>query len=188
MRRESIEETTEWAVSAASRAYRADRPRLALDYLDEALEADPKCYEALVMAGEVWDLFEEELGLAEGEGSRLALMYFERAITLQPDNSEAYAEMSGTLMHLNEHQRSLDAANRALELLGHPPVTDHPDDVWVNIAETVYRMRALALLNLGRPAEGRRVLDEGLQRFPESWYLTDATKFFLPDGLDGDSS
>jgi tetratricopeptide (TPR) repeat protein len=184
----SIEVITEHAVRAALRASLADRPRAAICYLEEALEADPHCYEALVMLGEVWDDAEEELGLKEGEGSRRALPYYERAIALQPDNAEAYAEMSGALVHLDQYERALEAANQALALLDQPPVTDHSDDVWVNIAETVYRMRALALLNLNRPAEGRRVLDEGLQRFPESWYLTDATKFFLPGGLNRESS
>ncbi len=183
----SIEVITERAISAANRAFSADRPKAAIGYLEEALEADPDCYEALVSMGETWTYCEEELGLPEGDGARRALPYFQRPISVQPDNAEAYAEMSTALMHLDEFERALRATDEALARYEQPWASSHPPDVWVNIGETIYRMRALALLNLNRAGEGRQVLDEGLKRFPESWYLTDATKFFLPDGIQEDT-
>lgn len=183
-KRNSIEEITERAITAANRAFLADRPQAAVGYLEEALEADPVCYEALVSMGETWVYCEKELGLKEGEGSQRALRYFERAIALKPDDAEAYAEMSCALMELSRFERALEATEEALARYEQPWVSNHPPDVWVNIGETIYRMRALALLNLNRVGEGRQALEEGLRRFPESWYLTDATKFFVPDGFD----
>ena len=116
--RMSREQITWRAVRAASRMYLADRPQVALDYLAEALEADPSCYEALVMAGELVDHWAPELGLDEREGASKAIVYFDRAIAARPDDSEAYAEKAITLLHLEEHEASIEAANRGLALFG----------------------------------------------------------------------
>jgi tetratricopeptide (TPR) repeat protein len=88
----SPEEITEKAIRAATRMYLEDRPQVALDYLAEALAADPDCYEALVMAGELYDRWGPELGFAGSDGALKSLCYFDHAIAVRPDHAEAYAE------------------------------------------------------------------------------------------------
>jgi len=164
----SIEETTERAVRAATRMYLADRPQVALDYLTDALSADPACYEALVMVGDIYARWAAELGLEDRRGNRLALGYFDRAIAVRPDHAEAYAEKCLALLHLDDFEATLQTAERGLPLFDQHPTLDEPHDVWVNIGESLYRARALALLESGLPAAGSQVLDEGLARFTGS--------------------
>ena len=183
----SPEEITEKAVRAASRMYLAHRPRVALEYLAEALEADPHCYEALVMAGELYDRWGEDIGLDEREASLTAVSYYDRAIAVQPDHAEAYAEKAIALLHLDEFRAALESADRGMAVFDIHPTLDLPPDVWINIGESLYRAKALALNELGRADEGRRVLNEGLSRFQGSEYLNQIVDQFLPDLLDGEA-
>jgi tetratricopeptide (TPR) repeat protein len=175
----SPEEVTARAVRAASRMYLADRPQVALDYVAEALEADPHCYEALVMAGELYDRGGPELGLDEREASWMAVSYFDRAIAAQPEHSEAYAEKAIALCALGECQAAISSADAGLSVFDIHLTIDEPPDVRVNIGESLYRAKALALKESGQVAEGRAVLEEGLSRFPGSEYLTQIVDGFL---------
>jgi tetratricopeptide (TPR) repeat protein len=177
----SPEEITEKAVRAATRMYLADRPQVALDYLDEALEADPECYEALVMAGEVHDRWGPELGMEQREAALMAISFYDRAIAAQPDHAEAYAEKLLPLLDLDEYEAAIQCADRGLELFDTRPTTDEPPDVWTNIGESLYGRKAEALRKNGQVQEGRCVLDEGLRRFPNSEYLTHYVEKFLPE-------
>jgi tetratricopeptide (TPR) repeat protein len=161
--------------------YLADRPRVALDYLADSLEADPRCYEALVMAGEIYDRWASELGLDEREGSLVAVAYFDRAIAAQPDHAEAYADRAIALLHLEEYQAALRSAEAGLREFDNYPTKGAPPEVWVNIGESLYRAKALSLKEMGRVAEGRRALQEGLSRFSGSEYLTQVVDTFLPE-------
>lgn len=178
--RESPEVTTERALRGAYRMFRADRPRAVLEYLEEALAADPLCHEALVMAGDTWSLDQQALGVEMAEGDTRALAYYDRAIAAQPDLSEAYAEKSRTLFNLAQYQEALACLDQGLAVFDHRPNIDLPREVRVNIGETLYRFKARALNALGRAAEGRRALAVGLARFPGSDYLTSITPEFLP--------
>ena len=84
-------------------------------------------------------------------------------------------------MDLDEYEAAIECADRGLQLLDSRPTTDSPPEVWTNIGESLYRRKAEALHESGRSAEGRRVLEEGLTRFPGSRYLTQAVRWFLPD-------
>ena len=181
----SPEQITWRAVRAATRMYLADRPQVALDYLAEALKADPLCYEALVMAGELVDHWAPELGLDEREGASTAIVYFDRAIAARPDYSETYAEKAITLFYLDEYEASIATADQGLALFDEHPTADLPPDVWVNIGESLYRAKTKALSATGRREEARSVLGEGLSRFPRSEYLTQLVDEFLPK-LEGD--
>ena len=153
----------------------------ALDYLEEALEADPLCYEALVNVGELYNHSCQKLGLSEEEGAHRALPYFDRAIAAQPDLSEAYASKGLALVYLNRPEEAIACIDLGLARLDERPTTDIPPDVWVNIGESLYRIKAVALKELGQVAAGRQVLAEGLQRFPESEYLLQIVDKFLPE-------
>ena len=85
------------------------------------------------------------------------------------------------LVHLEEYASAIEAADQGISFFDQPPATDNPYDVWVNIGESLYRMKALALLRRGDFAAGREVLCEGFRRFPESEYLTQAAEEFLPE-------
>jgi tetratricopeptide (TPR) repeat protein len=177
----SPEEITERALRAASRMYRADRLKVALSYIEEALDADPRCYEALVFAGDIHSTSAgAELGLPEREAARVAVSYYDRAIQIQPDHAEAYAEKIVPLLDLEEYQAAIECADQGLKLFDARPTTDCPADVWTNIGESLYGRKSLALKRSGRTAEGRHVLEEGLSRFPGSWYLTQIVDEFLP--------
>ena len=175
------EETTEKAVRAATRMYLADRPRVALDYLAEAFDVDPNCYEALVMAGDLYDLRGQELGLGDEQGSLTSLGYYGRAIAARPDHAEAFAGKAIALLHLEEYIAAIQTADQGLRVFDQRPTTDEPPNVWVNIGESLYRAKALALLDDGNEEAGRQALGEGLSRFPDSEYLTQIVEYFLPD-------
>jgi tetratricopeptide (TPR) repeat protein len=179
----SPEEITEKALRAANRMYRAERLRVALDYAMEALDVAPRCYEALVLAGDLLSLTTSaaEFGLHEREAAQRAISYYDRAIQVQPDHAEAYAEKLVPLLDLGEHQAAIECADQGLALFDIRPTTDCPAEVWTNIGESLYGRKSLALKNSDRTAEGRRVLEEGLSRFPGSWYLTQIVDEFLPD-------
>jgi tetratricopeptide (TPR) repeat protein len=180
----SPEEITERALRGARRMYRADRFKVALDYLMEALDADPRCYEALVFAGDIYSTDSPsaaaELGLSEREAAQMAIAFYDRAIQVQPDHAEAYAEKILPLLDLEEYQAAIECADQGLKLFDARPTTDCPKEVWTNIGKSLYGRKSLALKNSGRTAEGRRVLEEGLSRFPGSWYLTQTVDEFLP--------
>ena len=161
--------------------YLADRPQVALDYLAEALDADPECYEALVMAGELHNLWAPELGLEDQEGPLKAISFFDRAIAVQPDHAEAYAEKALALLDLEEYAEAITCTDRGLALLDSPPTTNYPPEVCINIGESLYSHQAIAFKESGRRDEGRRVLEEGLHRFPGSEYLTQIVDKFLPE-------
>jgi tetratricopeptide (TPR) repeat protein len=179
----SPEEITERALRAATDMYLAERPRVAMDYILDALDADPQCYEALVFAGDLythsrWGL---DLALSEEDAARMAISFYDRAIQVQPDHSEAYAEKILPLMDLDEYDAAIECADHGLKVFDSRPTTDSPPVVWTNFGESLYRRKALALKYSGRTGEGRRVLNEGLTRFPGSEYLTMAVDKFLPD-------
>ena len=177
----SPEEITARRWRDASRATGKDRPDIALAYLEEALEADPFCQEVLVFAGDLWVMHAEKLGVSVEEGEWRALSYYDRAIAAHPEHAEAYAEKCCVLLYQERYEEALACAERGFELLDRPPTTDLCPGVWTNVAESLYRRKAEALLELGRDDEGRRVLDDGLRRIPGSKYLTSAVEYFLPD-------
>jgi tetratricopeptide (TPR) repeat protein len=179
----SPEEITERALRAATDMYLAERPRVAMDYILEALDADPQCYEALVFAGDLYShsRLGADLTPHEHDAARMAISYYDRAIRVQPDHAEAYAEKLIPLSVLGEYDAAVECADQGLKLFDARPTTDSPPEVWMNIGESLYRRKALALKDSGRTAEGRRVLGEGLSRFPDSEYLTQIVDEFLPD-------
>jgi tetratricopeptide (TPR) repeat protein len=177
----SPEQITEEAIDSAHRLIRAGRHQVALNVLLDALDADPLCREVLVDVGDLLTHRFEELGLEEQPALLRAIEFYDRAIAAQPDHAGAYAEKALALLYLEQNDAALACAEQGMALFDDPPTTDLCHDVWVNVGESLYRRKALALLELGRAAEGRRVLDEGLTRFPGSRYLTWATKHFLPE-------
>src|SRR5688500_14523065 len=104
----------------------ANGPRAVLGYLEEALAADPLCYEALVMAGDIWSLDQEELGVEVDEGSRIAVSFYNRAIAAQPDVAEAYAEKGRTLTCLERWEDALACLEGGLARFDVRPNTDLP--------------------------------------------------------------
>jgi len=176
----SPEESTEQALRAACRLGEAGRVAEALQQLLAALEVDPLCREALVHAGDLYNWEGERLGLTEAEGSRRALPFYDRAISAQPDHAEAYAEKARALFFLDDYPQALACADQGLAVLDSPPSREHGPDVWVNIGEALYGAKARSLRALNQADEGRRVLEEGLHRFPESRYLTQFVEAFLP--------
>jgi tetratricopeptide (TPR) repeat protein len=159
------------AVDAALEMHQAECPREALACLNVALEDEPERYEALVRMGELYTDCGPELGLAEPESFATAVTYFNRAIEVDPDNPEAYAERGKPLLYLERYEEALECARMGLARLD-PRQRRMSPDVWRNLAESLYRVRALALKGLGRRAEGLQVLEEGLARFPSSEYLS----------------
>ena len=177
----SPEVITERAVRRAFRLQELGRYHSALDCLQEALEHDPLCREILVHIGDLYLYDSDELGLDQDQGDRKALEFYDRAIAAWPDHAEAYAEKSQALLYFERYEEALACAERGLQLFDQPPTTDLCPGVWTNVGESLYRRSALALKELGRASEGRARLHEGLRRFPESQYLTQATRAFLPD-------
>lgn len=133
------------------------------------------------MAGELYDFWGPELGLDDRLGALKAIEYFDRAIAVRPDHAEAYADKAIALLHLEEFEAALQTAELGLTLFDGRPTADEPPDVWVNIGESLYRAKAIAMQESGDTEGGRRVLREGLSRFPDSEYLTQIVDRFLPD-------
>jgi tetratricopeptide (TPR) repeat protein len=154
-----------------------------MDYILEALDADPQCYEALVFAGDLHShsRYGPDLALHEQDAARIAISFYDRAIRAQPDHAEAYAEKLIPLSVLGEYETAIECADHGLKLFDIRPTTDSPPEVWKNIGESLYRRKALALKDSGRTVEGCRVLEEGLSRFPDSEYLTQIVDEFLPE-------
>lgn len=160
----------EASVRRASRFCRRDRCTDALALLEKALGIDPNCYDALVMAGELYCMQAPELGFEKREGDLRALDLFDRAIAARPGDAEAHNAKALALLHLGDWQEAIACVDRGFEKLGDCP-GDWSPQVWQNIAESLYRTRALALKGARREDEGRDVLAEGLRRFPSSEYL-----------------
>jgi tetratricopeptide (TPR) repeat protein len=177
---QSLEVITERAVRDALRAMRSGRYLAAFGYLELAIEADPLCREALVLAGDVCYFQFDDLGITEAEGADSAVGYYDRAIAACPHHAEAYAEKSLCLHDRERYQEALECAELGFSYLEVPPTKDLEPDVWVNVAESLYRRKALALKELGRVEDGWRVLLEGLSRFPESTYLTQCAEQLPP--------
>jgi tetratricopeptide (TPR) repeat protein len=177
----SPEQITSQAIRRACRLTDTGRHRAALDVLLDALDADPLCREVLVYTGDLFAYDNDELGIQEHLSLLRAIELYDRAIAAQPDHAEAYAEKAQVLLYLEQWEAALACAECGLALFDQRPTTDLYHPVWVNVGESLYRRKALALLKLGRAAEGRRVLDAGLTRFPGSEYLTCATEDFLPE-------
>src|SRR5439155_11125730 len=122
--------------------------------------------------GELDDQCGPELVLSEREGALAALTYFDHAIALRPDYAEAYAEKAIALLHLEDDEGAIRSADQGLAVFDTCPTLDSPLPIWTNIGESLYRAKALALQESGRAESGRRTLEEGLERFPGSEYLT----------------
>ena len=184
-RNRSIEQITERAWKSAWRAEQADRHWTALDYILEGLEADPVCYELLVYAGELLNTAWEDMGLCDKESAERAIPYFDRAIAAKPEMAEAYICKALALNDLERPEQALAILEVGGDLYEQWPNTDVYPAVRVNIGESLYNHRVVALLQLRRTDEARQVLNEGLRRFPESTYLTELTERFLPPELTG---
>jgi tetratricopeptide (TPR) repeat protein len=183
----SFEQITERAITDANRVLNADRPKVALDYLADALEADPRSYEALVLTAEIYSLYADDLDDEPAAAQQEAIGLFDRAIAIRPEDPEAYASKALSLLYLDRVEDAVACADLGLGCLSEPP-TDGYLPVWTNIAETLYYVKSHALKRMRQIGEGRQVLAEGLRRFPGSEYLTFKTRAFLPAELDNASS
>jgi tetratricopeptide (TPR) repeat protein len=171
---------TERMLREAERLYLADEPAKALSYLEATLDLDERCYEALVMAGELYDLWAVELELTEEDGAARSILYYERAIAARPECPEAYAGKALAHLHLRDARYALEVANQGIKLYDEGRV-DFDESVWSNIGQTLFRVKALALKAAGCREEGRQAAAEGLSRFPESEYLSQILDEFLPN-------
>src|SRR5262249_32305756 len=90
-------------------------------------------------------------------------------------------EKAIALLHLEDHERAIRAADQGLAVFDSPTTIDSPPAVRTNIGESLYRAKAVALRESGQAPSGRRVLEEGLGRFPGSEYLTQIVDRSLPD-------
>src|SRR5438477_7196749 len=113
----SSEQEAEQALRAAARSYIADEWRAALDSVSRALEADPRSYKALILAGDMYSLCGPELGVDEREGELRAISFFDRAIAAQPHHAEAYAHKAETLVYLGEYAAAIECADQAANML-----------------------------------------------------------------------
>jgi tetratricopeptide (TPR) repeat protein len=182
----SFEDVTYRYIRAADRMCLQGRVRIALDYLLEALRVDPDCYEALVAAGELYDVYSDELGMDEREGTLAGLAMFDRAVAVHPDLADAYAGKALGLLYIDQPIEAVRCADIGLQLLDADPTMHLPEAVRTNITESFYRIKALALQDMDRGDEGRQVLEEGLRRFPNSRYLSQIVHWFLPQSQDGE--
>lgn len=182
-RSRSIEQITERAWKDARRAECAGKLQAALDYLDQGLEADPYCYELLIYAAELRLLNGDELTWNDGECALRSIPYFDRAISARPEIAEAHISKALAFLYREQPSEALSCLEVGEALYEQWPNTDVYPAVRMNIGESLYNHRTVALLQLGRTDEARRALHEGLRRFPESEYLTDLIERFLPPEL-----
>jgi tetratricopeptide (TPR) repeat protein len=141
----------------------------------QALELDPNCIEANVLAGDLWLLEWSEIGYgdhSQTEAAEAALTYFDYALAAGPDYADAWAGKAHALLQLGRLEEALEAGRSGLSALPKRigKLMSSPE-VYRNVAEEVYDGVVRALVALGRDGEGQAILQEGLALYPDSTYL-----------------
>lgn len=167
----------------ANRLFIENRPVEAMSYVLEGLQANPEHLELLTLAGDIYITSHEDLGMSEEEACELALDAFLRAIKLEPGLVEAWEGKSRALVHLGRYQEALCAAEEGFKVL--PMRIGIPnDEIYTNVAESLFDHKVRALLSLGRNEEAREALSEGFRHCPGSSYLSELIDELVP-GLGG---
>jgi tetratricopeptide (TPR) repeat protein len=129
----------------------------AVDHLERLLRQSPDDDELLY-----------NLGVIHGEADRIdeAVVYMERALTLNPDNASALNYIGYTWAEQGEH---LDDAEAMIERA----IALRPNDGYiVDSLGWVYYMRARPLVESGRRREARRYLERALKELSRADELT----------------
>jgi tetratricopeptide (TPR) repeat protein len=143
-------------------------------HICRALELDPNHASASVFAGEMWLYDYDRIGCgehAERSGAEAALPYFDRALEVEPLHAEAWGCKAHALCRLERYEEALAAAEAGLKALPHG--VDHLwyPEVYPFVDRELSDAMVNALVGLGRRAEGLRVLDDALSRYPGHPYL-----------------
>ena len=105
----------------------------------EAIEKTPEVYNVMGLA---------YMGLGELEKAKDSFL---KAINLDPDYSDAWANLSAYYLHVGDLDKAIDAAKKALS----NRMFMHPEVAYTNMAEAYFRK--------GRPDEALRLLDRALR-------------------------
>lgn len=156
-------------------------PRLeeAISYVSAALESNPYHLQSLVLAGDIYVLHYDDLGMNEDTACKMALDFYERAIHVERRLAEAWEGKARALVHLQRFGEALCAAEEGLKVLP-MRIGIENDVIYTNIAESLFEDKVQALFNLGRREEARKTLSEGLQYCPSSSYLSHLIDQFAP--------
>ena len=161
----------DWYYDRANGLCIEDRWGQAIIYALEGLRFYADRPELLILIGDIYVLRYEELGMSEEEACGLALDYFERAIQIEPGLADAWAGKSLALKYLRRHGEALQAAEEGLKVLPRRQGI-YADELYTNIAESLFAAKVTALAGLGRAEEAREALSEGLGHCPGSSYLS----------------
>ena len=152
--------------------YCRDRDRQAWKNLSRALKLDPSHVGANMLAGRVWLYRSEVDGPADTSGTRAAetaLTFYEIVLRSDPSHVEALAKKVQTLLCLDRSEEAARTAETALRLLQSPGrrAVLSPE-LFQTEGEEVYRGAVEAFLAVERNQEARKVLERGLNQFPQS--------------------
>jgi tetratricopeptide (TPR) repeat protein len=116
-----------------------------VELLQKALKIQPRHEEANYQLGRIYQ---------EKDRDDLAVPFLERAVQTDPEDAKSQFRLGEAYLGVHENERALSTFYRAMEL---DPDRGGP-----------YAKAAQALLRLGREAEARRILGQGLQRVPQT--------------------
>lgn len=158
------------------------RPKEALSHIEAALEIEPKHVQAMILAGDIYQLDCEELGIDPDKAFQIAIQCYDRALAVDPKLAEAWAGKAEVLYWSRCPELALESAETGLFLL---PLcigyAMNSPDVHINVAETLFKYKVSALLRLGRKDEARQALSDGLEYCPGSEYLSGLLEEFVPE-------
>ena len=165
---------------------KSGKPREALDCTLAALAIFDKSVETLLQAGEIHLYYGIDMGLTSEIANQQALIYFDRALTIENRHAGAWSGKAFAELYLDRPKAALASIKIGFDCIrsgigygmGFEPVN-------TNVLESLFRCKVLALLELGRREEARRTLVKGLEAVPESRYLTWLVDEFQPQ-LDAD--
>jgi tetratricopeptide (TPR) repeat protein len=132
----------------------------ALRWVERALQIEPLNVSGLIVKGCVLHNLER---LSD------ALLCFDRAIELEPNAADAWAERAQLLCTMKEWEQSLKSVHTGMELL--QTETWRESESYSSLGEIFYESAAQAFYALGKIDPCRQVVERGLQHFPENEIL-----------------
>lgn len=177
MNNEEVQDLYYWK---AEELLRDGNPAEALQCTQAALEVCEVSVEALLQAGEIHLYYGVDMGLTSEASSAAALVYFDRAVRAERSHAGAWSGKAFAELYLGRLTAALNSVQTGFGFIrsgvgyamGYEPVN-------TNVLESLYRCKVLVLLEMGRHADARRTLSEGLAAVPMSAYLTQLVDEFV---------
>jgi tetratricopeptide (TPR) repeat protein len=168
----SIEDQADFHYWRAADLFGEHRSKEALAHLEESLAVVPDHIQALNLAGDIYTLRAEELGLDPADCLLRAMSCFDRVLARHPAHAEAWSGKALVYLYMGRAGDALSAADMGIASL--PARVGYgmtSPEVHSNVAADLYSTKVGALLRLGRRAEATEALAAGLTYCPDSRLL-----------------